>query len=131
MSSDKTHKQQSAMPEKVILYHNPQCSQSRAVLALLEQNEITPEIIYYLDQPPGIDELRDLLDKLQLEVREILRRSEPEFEQLGLDDSSLADEIILDILSHHPRLLQRPIVVKGETAIVGRPPEKVLKLLDL
>ncbi|MFM1896815.1 MAG: Arsenate reductase [Pseudomonadota bacterium] len=117
--------------ESITLYHNPDCSKSRAVLALLEQNDITPDIVYYLDQPPATGQLKELLAKLHLEVRDILRRSEPEFEDLGLEDTSLSDDILLDILSRHPQLLQRPILVKGDSAIIGRPPEKVLQWLDL
>ena len=117
------------MPE-LTLYHNPRCSKSRAVLALLEENDISPELVYYLDNPPDAKELKSLLKKLDLNVRDILRRSEPEYETLGLDDESLADEIVLDLLVKHPRLLQRPIVVAGNKAVIGRPPENVLPFLE-
>jgi arsenate reductase len=115
---------------KIILYHNPLCSKSRAVLALLEENDVDPELVYYLDAPPNTRELKALLKKLGLEVRDLIRRSEPEFEELGLDDEDLADEILLDILARHPVLLQRPIIVVGEHAIIGRPPERVMPFLE-
>lgn len=116
---------------KVTLYHNPNCSKSRALLALLEENGIDACVIDYLDHPPSVTQLQQLLRQLGLPVRDILRRSEPEFEALGLDDVSLADEIVLDILARHPRLLQRPILVVGDQAVIGRPPERALQLLDL
>ncbi len=114
----------------ITLYHNPRCSKSRAVLALLEENDVEMDIVYYMDDPPTTRELKALLKKLHIGVRDILRRSEPEFEELGLDDEDLAEEIVLDILAKHPRLLQRPIVVCGDQAIIGRPPENVLPFLE-
>ena len=115
--------------EAIKIYHNPNCSKSRASLALLEENGIRPEIIYYLETPPSSDELKQLLRKLGMDIRDILRKSEDEYDQLGLDDSSLSDEIVFDFVSKHPKLLQRPIVVKGDKAIIGRPPENVLSLI--
>jgi len=116
--------------ENFVLYHNPRCSKSRATLALLEENNISPEIIFCLENAPDVDQLKMLLDKLNLGVRDILRKPEPEYEALGLDDASLADEVVLDILSNHPVLLQRPIVISGDEAIIGRPPENVLRLIE-
>jgi arsenate reductase len=115
---------------EVTLYHNPRCSKSRAVLALLEENDIAPEIVYYMDNPPDARQLTSLLKKLGMGVRDVLRRSEPEYEELGLDDEELAEEIVLDILTKHPRLLQRPIIVSGNRAIIGRPPEAVLPFIE-
>ncbi len=113
-----------------ILYHNPRCSKSRAALALLEENEIYPEIVYYLEQPPQPEELKDLLTKLNMGIRDLLRRSEQEFEALGLADDTLSDEIVFDLVCKHPKLIERPILVHGDRAIIGRPPEKVLSLLE-
>lgn len=115
---------------KVILYHNPRCSKSRAALALLEENDITPEIIHYIDKPPTPDQLRELLSKLNLGIRDILRQGEEEFAELGLGDSSLSEEIVFDLVCKHPRLIERPIIIRGDRAIIGRPPEKVLTLLE-
>lgn len=113
-----------------ILYHNPRCSKSRAALALLEENEIYPEIVYYLEQPPQPDQLRDLLKKLDMGIRDLLRLGEPEFESLGIADETLSDEIVFDLVCKHPKLIERPILIHGESAIIGRPPEKVLSLLE-
>lgn len=113
----------------ISIYHNPECSKSRATLALLEENDVNPEIIYYLQTPPSIDDLRSLLDKLGLQLHDIIRRSEDDFDELGLDDETLSEEIVIDLLQKHPQLLQRPIVVKDNKAIIARPPEKVLELI--
>ena len=115
--------------EPITIYHNPRCSKSRATLALLEENDISPEIIYYLETPPSADELHALLTKLNMGIRDILRKSEPEFDEFSLDDESLNEEIIFDIVCRHPQLIQRPIVIQGDRAILGRPPENVLQLL--
>ena len=115
---------------KISIYHNPDCSKSRAALALLEENDVTPEIIYYLETPPSIDDLKSLLGKLGLKLHDIIRRSEDGFDELGLDDETLSEEIVLDLLQKHPQLLQRPIVVKGDKAIIARPPEDVLGMIE-
>ena len=117
------------MQETIKIYHNPECSKSRAALALLEENDVSPEIIYYLESPPDTDELTSLLGKLGIGIRDLLRKSEAEYEAFGLDDESLSEEIIFDIVLRHPNLIQRPIVIKGERALLGRPPENVLQLL--
>lgn len=114
---------------RIRIYHNPECSKSRATLALLEENDINPEIIYYLETPPSTEELKELLTKLGLKLQDILRRSEDDFDELSLDDETLSEEIVLDLLQKHPHLLQRPIVVKGNRAIIARPPEAVLSLI--
>lgn len=115
---------------KISIYHNPDCSKSRAALALLEENDVSPEIIYYLETPPSTEDLKSLLGKLGLQLHDIIRRSEGDFGELGLDDGTLSEEIVLDLLQKHPHLLQRPIVVKGNKAIIARPPEDVLRMID-
>ncbi|MCF7220573.1 arsenate reductase (glutaredoxin) [Marilutibacter chinensis] len=113
-----------------LLYHNPRCSKSRAALALLNERGIEPGIVAYLEQPPSIDELRALLARLGLGARELLRKGEAEYEELGLDDPALGDEALIAAMHMHPRLIERPILVVGERAVIGRPPERVLELLD-
>ena len=113
----------------ITFYHNPECSKSRAALALLEENDVSPEVIYYLETPPSIEDLKSLLGKLGLQLRDIIRRTEDDYDELGFDDETLSEEIVLDLLQTHPRLLQRPIVVKGDRAIIARPPEAVLGLI--
>ncbi|MDD9889968.1 MAG: arsenate reductase (glutaredoxin) [Gammaproteobacteria bacterium] len=116
--------------DPIKLSHNPRCSKSRATLALLEENDINPEIVYYLETPPSSEELTELLTKLGIGIKNIIRTSEPEYGELGLDDESLSEPIVFDIVCKHPKLIQRPIVVKGEKAILGRPPENVFNLLN-
>ena len=111
------------------IYHNPRCSKSRATLRLLKENDVTPEIVHYLESPPTSDELKDLLQKLGMGIRELIRTSEPEYCELGLNDMSLGEPIVFDIICKHPKLMQRPIVIKDDQAIIGRPPENVLALL--
>lgn len=114
----------------ITLYHNPRCSKSRAALALLEENNVNPDLVLYLDNPPSTGELKTLLKKLGISLDELLRSGEPEYDELGLGDASLSESIKLDLVSKHPRLIQRPIAVRGDRAVIGRPPENVLQLLE-
>ena len=111
------------------IYPNPHCSKSRATLSLLEENKLSPEIIYYLETPPDTAELTELLEMLGMGIRDILRQNEAEYDRLGLDDESLSEATLLDSVYQHPQLMQRPIVVRGNRAILGRPPENVLQLI--
>ncbi|MBA4743313.1 MAG: arsenate reductase (glutaredoxin) [Azoarcus sp.] len=110
------------------IYHNPRCSKSRGVLALLEENGITPEIIHYLDTPPTREELVALLARLGMQPSELVRRGEEicKSEYAGRD---MSEDDWLDAMLTHPVLIERPIVVAGERAVIGRPPVKVLELL--
>lgn len=112
------------------LYHNPQCSKSKGALALLHARGVAPRIIPYLQQAPSIDELRDLSKMLDAGPRSMLRISEPEYVQLGLEDPSMDDEALVAAMHAHPRLIERPIFVHRGRAVIGRPPERVLELLD-
>ena len=112
-----------------ILYHNPRCSKSRAALELLSQRGVEPEIIRYLDTPPDADALRRLLAQLGLRARALLRTREDEYKTLKLDDPALDDEALIAAMAAHPRLIERPVFVRGERAVIGRPPERVLELL--
>ena len=112
------------------LYHNTRCSKSRGALELLQLRGITPELVYYLETPPDVDELRWLLGMLGLPARDLLRSGEPEFAELGLDDPSLGEDALIAAMATHPRLIERPVFVHGDRAVIGRPPERVLELLD-
>jgi arsenate reductase (glutaredoxin) len=114
----------------VTLYHNPACSKSRAVLALLEARGIAPELILYLDAPPRLETLEALLVQLGKPARELLRTDEPEYTALGLENPALTDTELLAAIVAHPTLLQRPIAVYGERAVIGRPPEAVIPLVE-
>ncbi len=112
-----------------ILYHNPRCSKSRAALELLQQRGIEPQVLRYLETPPDAEQLRQLLRQLGLTPRQLLRSGEDEYRSLGLDNPALDDDQLIAAMLSHPRLIERPILVVGERAVVGRPPERVLELL--
>ncbi len=112
------------------IYHNPRCSKSRQTLQLLQDHGIEPQIVLYLEQPLSKKLLKQLLAKLGLRARDVLRKGEDEYRELGLADSALGDEVLLDAMQAHPKLIERPIVVSGERAVLGRPPENVLELLS-
>ncbi len=112
----------------MIIYHNPRCSKSRQSLALLRENGVEPEVIEYLKSPPDAAALRDLLKQLGLCAHDILRTKEDAYVSCGLSPESTKAEILTAIV-HHPILLERPIIVKGNRAVIGRPPENVRELL--
>lgn len=114
----------------LILYHNPRCSKSRGALELLEARGLQPQVVRYLDTPPSAEELRALLAKLGYSARQLLRSGEDEYQALGLDDPALDDAALIAAMVAHPRLIERPILVAGDKAVVGRPPERVLELLQ-
>lgn len=114
---------------ELTLYHNPRCSKSRGALELLEARGLTPEIVRYLETPPTAAHLCALLDKLGLTARQLLRTGEEEYKSLGLANPELSEAELIDAMIEHPRLIERPILVAGNKAIIGRPPEKVLEIL--
>lgn len=113
----------------VTIYHNPHCSKSREALSLLEQHDVHPEVILYLDDPPTARELREVLDLLEISARDLLRTGEEPFQTLALADPSLTDEVLIQAMVDNPILIQRPIVVSGNRALIGRPPDRVLEIL--
>jgi len=115
-----------AKTDTLVIYHNPRCTKSRETLALIEKKK--PEIVEYLKTPPSATELKMLLKKLGLSVQDIIRKKEPLFIE-KYKDKKLSDEKWMDVLAKNPVLIERPIVVKGNKAVIGRPPENVLTLL--
>lgn len=113
----------------VTIYHNPRCSKSRETLALLEAQGVTPQVIEYLQTPPGAAELDRILKLLGKEPRELMRTQEPEYRELGLDDPKLTRAQLIDAMVKHPRLIERPIVLANGKAAIGRPPANVLAIL--
>ena len=111
------------------LYHNPRCSKSRSALQLLEARGLQATVVRYLETPPNASELKSLLGKLGITARELLRSGEDEYKALGLSDSSLSEAQLIEAMVEHPKLIERPILVAGNKAVIGRPPEKVLELL--
>lgn len=115
---------------ELTFYHNPRCSKSRAALELLEGRGLSPTIVRYLETPPTAAELKSLVKKLDIAPRQLLRTGEDEYKQLNLADAGLSDDQLIDAMAAHPRLIERPILIAGDRAAVGRPPEKVLEILS-
>lgn len=113
----------------ITIYHNPRCSKSRQTLQLLTEHGVEPQVINYLDSPPNHAELERILQLLHLEPRELMRRKEDEYAELGLDNPALSRNALIDAMVQHPRLIERPIVIRGKQAVIGRPPEKVLEII--
>jgi arsenate reductase len=113
----------------VTIYHNPRCSKSRATLAILEDKGLQPHIVLYLQTQPQAAEISGLLKKLGISARQLVRRGEDEYQACGLDEAS-SDEEIVAAMARCPKLIERPIVVSGERAVIGRPPENVLELIS-
>ena len=114
---------------ELTLYHNLRCSKSRGALELLEARGLTPEVVRYLETPPDAATLKALLGKLGIGARQLLRSGEDEYKTLGLADPALSDDQLIDAMARHPKLIERPILVAGDKAVIGRPPEKVLEIL--
>ena len=114
---------------ELTLYHNPRCSKSRGALELLAQRGLTPKVINYLETPPSAEELQLIIARLGIPARQLLRSGEEEYKTLGLADPSLSDRQLIEAMVAHPKLIERPILIAGEAAVIGRPPEKVLEIL--
>ena len=113
----------------VSIYHNPRCSKSRATLALLQEKGIAAEVVLYLDTPPDVPTLHALLQKLGMHsARALMRRNEELYKTLDLANSALSEDQLLQAMVQHPKLIERPIVINGDRARIGRPPEAVLEL---
>ena len=117
------------MNKKVIIYHNPKCSKSREALEIIKSKNIEPTIILYLVNKLSKTEVKKLLSKLGLSIRDILRTGEDEYKNNNLKNENLTDDKLIDCLIKFPKLLQRPIVVKDNKAVIGRPPENILDIL--
>lgn len=113
----------------ITIYHNPRCSKSRQTLQILRDNGIEPEIIEYLRHPPTASELRDILVRLEMKPIDLVRKEEAIFEKMGLQAAKMTDEALIGFMTEHPEVIQRPIVIRGQRAIIGRPPENALDLL--
>ncbi len=111
------------------IFHNPRCSKSRQTLKLIRDAGIDPEVIEYLESPPSTRELGQILKKLGIEPRELMRKGEAIYKELGLAKRDLSRKEAIELLHEHPRLIERPIVIRGDRAVIGRPPENVLELL--
>ncbi|MEC8851706.1 MAG: arsenate reductase (glutaredoxin) [Pseudomonadota bacterium] len=113
----------------VTIYHNPRCSKSRQTLALLEERGVTPTVVEYLKTPPDAATLGDILAKLGCPPRQLMRVKEAVYRELGLGDENLCDADLIQAMVDNPILIERPIVLAGDRAALGRPPEAVLAIL--
>ena len=118
------------MSDAVTIYHNPRCSKSRETLTLLKTNGIEPQVVLYLETPPDADTLRTLLGQLGMaSARELMRQKEELYKELGLADSALGEDALIQAMVDNPKLIERPIVVANGKARIGRPPEQVLEIV--
>ena len=113
----------------VTIYHNPRCSKSRQTLELLRGRGIEPEIVEYLKTPPDARRMGEILGLLGLEPRDLMRRKEAPYRDLGLAEPALSRAALIEAMVANPILIERPILVRGRRAVVGRPPERILELL--
>ena len=112
------------------IYHNPRCSKSRDTLALLKGKGIDPQVVLYLETPPSAAQIKSLLQQLGLaDARALMRKGEAEYKEHNLADASLSQDALIEAMAQHPKLIERPIVVKDGKAALGRPPENVLAIL--
>ena len=111
------------------IYHNPRCSKSRQALAILQDSKVEFEVIEYLTNPPTEQELREIIAKLGIAARDLIRQKEDEFKQLGVKQDVLSHDSAITLMVNEPKLMERPIVVTDEKAVIGRPPENVFDLL--
>jgi len=112
-----------------IIYHNPRCSKSRQTLEILNQQDVSTEVVLYLENPPSTEEIASILQKLGLDPRDVIRKGEEEYKRLNLKDQSLTENELIAFMSENPKLIERPIVIKGNKAVIGRPPENVLSII--
>lgn len=113
----------------ITIFHNPRCSKSRTTLSLLQEQGIEPAIRLYLQDPPDVAELGEILALLGKSPRELMRKGEAEYREQGLNDEGLDDKALIAAMVATPKLIERPIVLANGKAAVGRPPESVLEIL--
>ncbi len=114
--------------DTITIWHNPRCSKSRAGVAMLEEQGVNAEIVRYLDTPPTAEELREVLEKLHIPARALMRTKEVIYKELGLGDIEDEQQLIAAMVAH-PRLIERPVVIRGDKAVIGRPLENIIELI--
>ena len=114
---------------KVQILHNPRCSKSRATLQILGDNGVEPEVILYQETPPDSEQLKSILKMLNMQPRDLMRKGQSEYKELGLNNEQLGDEELIAAMIKTPILIERPIVLANGKAKIGRPPESVLEIL--
>lgn len=118
------------MSDEVRIFHNPRCSKSRQTMDILKNNDVDVAIVEYLKTPPNCAELDELLGMLGIEPRDLMRKHEKPYKENNLDNPELTREQLVQAMVDNPILIERPIVISGNKAIIGRPPEKVLDILS-
>ena len=113
----------------ITIYHNPRCSKSRATLEILKGNGIEPKIVEYLKTPPNAATLNYFLNKLGMEPRDLIRKSEAPYKELQLYEKEKNPKELIEAMVQNPILIERPIIVNGDNVALGRPPENVLEIL--
>lgn len=113
---------------KIIIWHNPRCSKSRNAATLLEEQGIEAKVVKYLETPPSEEEIKEVLKMLGISARELMRTKEAIYKELGLKDVE-DEEKLIEAMAEHPKLIERPIVIKDSKAAIGRPIEKIIELL--
>jgi arsenate reductase len=116
--------------DRLEIFHNPRCSKSRAALSIIEAAGVEFDVVRYLDDPPSSERLAEILHMLGMKPRELMRRKEAVYRELGLDDEGLGDQALVDAMAANPILIERPIVVLGDKGCLGRPPENVAAFLE-
>jgi arsenate reductase len=111
------------------IYHNPRCSKSRKTLEIIQQHGYQPEIIKYLESPPSVNELQNILSLLNQEPRDLMRKNESEYKENNMDNPSFTNSQLIELMHKFPKVLERPIVLNKGKAVIGRPPESVLSIL--
>ena len=111
------------------IYHNTRCSKSRATVAILEQNDVDFEVVNYLFEPPSEIELKDILKDLGISARELMRKGETKYKELGLSDKSLSEKELISAMLEFPILIERPIVRTEKGVAIGRPPENIIAII--
>ncbi len=117
------------MTDNIKIYHNPRCTKSRLTLKLLEDSGYEPEIIEYLKESLAKEEVTNILDMLGLEPREFMRKKESEYKDNNFDNPNLSREELIKAIVDYPKLFERPVIVSGDKAVIGRPPENIFEIL--
>jgi len=117
------------MTEEIRIFYNPKCSKCRLTMDILNEKGVETTIVEYLETPPDSTELSEVLDLLGIEPRDLMRKHEAPYKENNLDNPDLTREQLIEAMIENPILIERPVVIKGNKAIIGRPPEKVLDIL--
>lgn len=117
------------MADDITIYINPKCTKCRLSMELLEENNVSANVVEYLNTPPDKEQLRNILNLLKLQPRELMRTFEAPYKALNLDNESLSNDELIQAMIENPILIERPIVINGNKATIGRPPEKILEIL--